>query len=165
MKLTSRFKSDLKAVQQLQKYVGNTKLYNYSEPTLGNNFSITNPNYGNETKSIKDFLKNLTGILNNVNLKKSNPTTTFNKITIGVNRYDANRDSTIDVSQYSKPLSDVVSYLNKNKSNSQLVDNFVKHITGFNVDWEDTDKREKWYKGVASSIANQEKNNPNWSRD
>jgi hypothetical protein len=167
MKLTSKFKSDLTAVQKLEKYVGNKKLHNHIEPIATKNLNIISPMHNDVTNNIKDFIKNLTNVLKNSAVKKANPTTTFKYISINVNNSTVMRDKTVDVKQYNPPggLSDVVKFLDANKSNTELINNFISHIIGFLVKWETPNQTEKWYSGVAASIANQEKNNPNWSKD
>lgn len=171
MKLTSRFRNDLKALKEIGKYLKSNKLYNSSEPIpekTERGIEISTPRYGNETKNVKDFLKNILSVLGNSQLKKDNPNVTFENITLNVNLFRAFADKSIDgplLRELSDDLPKLAVFLNKNKNDKSLIDAYLQYVTGIKVRWSDPDKSKRWQVGMGKSIARQEKERPGWSQD
>lgn len=181
MKVTSKFRKDLKAIKDIGKFLKRNNLYNYLEPKIYHDWKTNEPElgtpiYGEETKNVKDFVKNLLQILGSKELKKANLNITFTDIFLHVNNkwFNVDKDPNVDKALLESFLEDLpkfADFLNKNKKKKDINDrylindHYLSYIKGISVRWEDPDKRKRYYDGQAASMARREKENPGWRLD
>jgi hypothetical protein len=159
---TSKFRSDLKVLADFEPFLKDKKLINEPEPKINSDFSIGSYNYNEGSTSPIQLLRNILKVIGNDRVRKINPNIIFTGIEVRYQKSIAMKDPAIDLNVFEKNLVDIVDFL---KENPNKVNNYTKYITGFNTMWQDPDKMSRYNRGVAQSIAKQEKENPNWSKD
>jgi hypothetical protein len=174
MKITPKFKKDLKALQSLSKFIKSNKLTNHTVPFIKklSNGKLTISGSWDDPRTptnIKDLVRHILNVLGNSQLKKDMPELVFNNIyPTGYSQHKVENTPLVDAKLFysmEEDLTKFAKFLNDNKNNKDVIDAYLSIIRGFQIDWEDAEYKRRWTQGVAASIEKQSKERPGWTHN
>jgi hypothetical protein len=163
IKTDSAFKAKLKLLPKMDKFLKGRKLNNYMVPLFNpKSGNIGTPMSRGGTTSAMELYKYLTAFLKNREVHRTNPELHLIDMYLDITSPYELGKLAIPVDLYDRPWAEIIRYLEKNPEHQPQ---FLKAVSGINVDWKNPPQDRAWQASVAASIRQQEKDRPGWSMD